>query len=180
MRLKKLKLSGFKSFVDPTNVFFPSNRVGVVGPNGCGKSNIIDAIRWVMGEISAKNLRGSTMSDVIFNGSSHRKPVGQASVELVFDNTETRLVGEYSQYAELSLRRVVSRDGQSSYYLNGTRCRRRDIADVFMGTGLGARSYAIIGQNTISQMIEAKPNELRLFIEEAANISKYKDRRADA
>ncbi len=180
MRLKKLKLAGFKSFVDPTNVLFPSNRVGVVGPNGCGKSNIIDAIRWVMGEVSAKTLRGSTMSDVIFNGSSNRKPIGQASVELVFDNTETRLTGEYSQYAELSIRRVVSRDGQSNYYLNGTRCRRKDISDVFSGTGLGARSYAIIGQNTISQMIEAKPDDLRLFIEEAANISKYKDRRADA
>lgn len=180
MRLKKLKLAGFKSFVDPTHVLFPSNRVGVVGPNGCGKSNIIDAIRWVMGEVSAKTLRGSTMSDVIFNGSSNRKPIGQASVELVFDNTDTRLTGEYSQYAELSVRRVVSRDGQSNYYLNGTRCRRKDIADVFMGTGLGARSYAIIGQNTISQMIEAKPDDLRLFIEEAANISKYKDRRADA
>lgn len=180
MRLKRLKLAGFKSFVDPTNVLFPSNRVGVVGPNGCGKSNIIDAIRWVMGEVSAKTLRGSTMSDVIFNGSSNRKPVGQASIELVFDNTETRLTGEYSQYAELSIRRVVSRDGQSNYYLNGTRCRRKDIADVFSGTGVGARSYAIIGQNTISQMIEAKPDDLRLFIEEAANISKYKDRRSDA
>jgi chromosome segregation protein len=180
MKLKKLKLAGFKSFVDPTNVLFPSNRVGVVGPNGCGKSNIIDAIRWVMGEVSAKTLRGSTMSDVIFNGSSNRKPVGQASIELVFDNTDTLLTGEYSQYAELAIRRVVSRDGQSNYYLNGTRCRRKDIADVFSGTGVGARSYAIIGQNTISQMIEAKPDDLRLFIEEAANISKYKDRRSDA
>lgn len=180
MQLKKLKLSGFKSFVDPTTVLFPSHCVGVVGPNGCGKSNIIDAIRWVMGEISAKTLRGATMSDVIFNGSTTRKPVGQASVELVFDNTDSRLTGEYSQYAEISLRRVVSRDGQSNYYLNGTRCRRKDVADIFLGTGLGARSYAIIGQNTISQLIEAKPNDLRLFIEEAANISKYKDRRNDA
>ncbi len=181
MRLKKLKLSGFKSFVDPTTVLFPSHRVGVVGPNGCGKSNIIDAVRWVMGEISAKTLRGSTMSDIIFNGSSNRKPVGQASVELIFDNTETRLTGEYSQHAEISIRRLVSRDGQSQYYLNGTRCRRKDIADVFLGTGLSTRnSYAIIGQNTVSQLVEAKPNDLRLYIEEAANISKYKDRRSDA
>lgn len=180
MRLKKLKLAGFKSFVDPTVVLFPSHRVGVVGPNGCGKSNIIDAVRWVMGESSAKTLRGSTMSDVIFNGSTTRKPVGQASVELIFDNNEGRLTGEYAQYAEISIRRVVSRDGQSAYYLNGTRCRRKDVGDIFLGTGLGARSYAIIGQNTISQIIEAKPEDLRLYIEEAAGISKYKDRRKDA
>lgn len=180
MRLKKLKLSGFKSFVDPTVVLFPSYRVGVVGPNGCGKSNIIDAVRWVMGESSAKTLRGESMSDVIFNGSTSRKPVGQASVELIFDNTEGRLTGEHAQYTEISIRRVVARDGQSTYYLNGTRCRRKDVADVFLGTGLGARSYAIIGQNTISHIIEAKPEELRLYIEEAAGISKYKDRRKDA
>lgn len=180
MRLKKLKLAGFKSFVDPTVVLFPSRRVGVVGPNGCGKSNIIDAVRWVMGESSAKTLRGESMSDVIFNGSTSRKPVGQASVELIFDNTEGRLVGEYSQYAEIAIRRVVSRDGQSTYYLNGTRCRRKDVADIFLGTGLGPRSYAIIGQNTISHIIEAKPEDLRLYIEEAAGISKYKDRRRDA
>jgi len=180
MRLTKLKFSGFKSFVDPTVVLFPSSRVGVVGPNGCGKSNIIDAVRWVMGESSAKTLRGATMADVIFNGSASRKPVGQASVELIFDNSEGRLAGEYSQYTEISIRRVVSRDGQSQYYLNGTRCRRRDVADIFMGTGLGARSYAIIGQNTISQIIEAKPEELRSYVEEAAGISKYKDRRKEA
>lgn len=180
MRLKKLKLSGFKSFVDPTIVLFPSHRVGVVGPNGCGKSNIIDAVRWVMGESSAKTLRGESMADVIFNGSTNRKPVGQASVELVFDNSEGRLTGEYAQYAEISIRRMVSRDGQSTYFLNGTRCRRKDVSDIFLGTGLGPRSYAIIGQNTISNIIEAKPEDLRSYIEEAANISKYKDRRKDA
>ena len=180
MRLKKLKLSGFKSFVDPTVVLFPSHRVGVVGPNGCGKSNIIDAVRWVMGESSAKNLRGVSMADVIFNGALNRKPVGQATVELIFDNTEGRLTGEYAQYAEISIKRVVTRDGQSTYYLNNTRCRRKDVSDIFSGTGLGPRSYAIIGQNTISHIIEAKPDELRLYIEEAAGISKYKDRRRDA
>jgi len=179
MRLKKIKLAGFKSFVDPTTVLTPSNLVCVVGPNGCGKSNTIDAVRWVMGESSAKNLRGSSMADVIFNGSSSRKPVGQASVELVFENTQGRLGGEYSQYSEISIKRIVSRDGQSSYHLNGTRCRRRDITDIFLGTGLGPRSYAIIEQGTVSRMIEAKPEELRVFIEEAAGISKYKERRRE-
>jgi len=180
MRLKALKLSGFKSFVEPTKVLFPSPLVGIVGPNGCGKSNIIDAVRWVMGESSAKTLRGESMSDVIFNGSSNRKPVGQASVELVFDNNEGRLSGEYGQYAEIAIKRVVTRDGQSAYYLNNTRCRRKDVADIFLGTGLGSRSYAIIGQNTISQLIEAKPEDLRMYIEEAAGISKYKERRKEA
>ncbi len=179
MRLKTIKLAGFKSFVDPTTVPTPSNLVCVVGPNGCGKSNTIDAVRWVMGESSAKNLRGASMSDVIFNGSSTRKPVGQASVELVFDNSDGGLGGEYAQYAEISIKRQVSRDGQSNYYLNGTRCRRRDITDIFLGTGLGPRSYAIIEQGTISRMIEAKPEELRVFIEEAAGISKYKERRRE-
>ena len=179
MRLKTIKLAGFKSFVDPTTVPTPSNLVCVVGPNGCGKSNTIDAVRWVMGESSAKNLRGASMSDVIFNGSSSRKPVGQASVELVFDNSDGGLGGEYAQYAEISIKRQVSRDGQSNYYLNGTRCRRRDITDIFLGTGLGPRSYAIIEQGTISRMIEAKPEELRVFIEEAAGISKYKERRRE-
>ena len=179
MRLKTIKLAGFKSFVDPTTVPTPSNLVCVVGPNGCGKSNTIDAVRWVMGESSAKNLRGASMSDVIFNGSSTRKPVGQASVELVFDNSDGRLGGAYAQYAEISIKRQVSRDGQSNYYLNGSRCRRRDITDIFLGTGLGPRSYAIIEQGTISRMIEAKPEELRVFIEEAAGISKYKERRRE-
>ena len=179
MRLTKIKLAGFKSFVDPTSINFPSSLVGVVGPNGCGKSNIIDAVRWVMGEISAKHLRGDSMADVIFNGSGSRKPVGQASVELVFDNSDGKLGGEYANYAEVSLKRVVSRDGQSSYFLNGVRCRRKDITQLFLGTGLGSRSYAIIEQNMISRVIEAKADEMRYFIEEAAGISKYKERRRE-
>jgi len=179
MHLSKLKLSGFKSFVDPTTVPFPSKLIGVVGPNGCGKSNIIDAVRWVMGESSAKHLRGDSMADVIFSGSTSRKPVGQASVELVFDNSDGSLGGEYANYAEIAIKRVVSRDGQSVYYLNGSKCRRRDITDIFLGTGLGPRSYAIIEQGTISRIIEAKPEELRVFLEEAAGISKYKERRRE-
>ncbi|MBI3773557.1 MAG: chromosome segregation protein SMC [Gammaproteobacteria bacterium] len=179
MRLKKIKLAGFKSFVDPTTVPMPSNLVGVVGPNGCGKSNVIDAVRWVMGESSAKNLRGDSLADVIFNGSTGRKPVGQAIVELVFDNCEGKLGGEYASYAEISIKRQLSRDGQSNYYLNGTKCRRRDITDIFLGTGLGPRSYAIIEQGMISRLIEAKPEDLRVFIEEAAGISKYKERRRE-
>ncbi len=179
MHLSKLKLSGFKSFVDPTTVPFPSKLIGVVGPNGCGKSNIIDAVRWVMGESSAKHLRGDSMADVIFSGSTSRKPVGQASVELVFDNSDGSLGGEYANYAEISIKRTVSRDGQSVYYLNNTKCRRRDITDIFLGTGLGPRSYAIIEQGTISRIIEAKPEELRVFLEEAAGISKYKERRRE-
>ncbi|VAW95312.1 Chromosome partition protein smc [hydrothermal vent metagenome] len=179
MHLSKLKLSGFKSFVDPTTVPFPSKLIGVVGPNGCGKSNIIDAVRWVMGESSAKHLRGDSMADVIFSGSSSRKPVGQASVELVFDNSDGSLGGEYANYNEISIKRTVSRDGHSVYYLNGTKCRRRDITDIFLGTGLGPRSYAIIEQGTISRIIEAKPEELRVFLEEAAGISKYKERRRE-
>ncbi|MFQ3256162.1 MAG: chromosome segregation protein, partial [Porticoccaceae bacterium] len=179
MRLKSIKLSGFKSFVDPTNVKFPSNLCAVVGPNGCGKSNVIDAVRWVMGESSAKNLRGDSMSDVIFNGSGGRKPVGQASVELIFDNTQQRIVGEYAAYNEIGIKRKVTRDGQSNYYLNGSKCRRRDITDIFLGTGLGPRSYAIIEQGMISRLIESKPDELRIYIEEAAGISKYKERRRE-
>lgn len=179
MRLKCIKLAGFKSFVDPTTVNFPSNLCAVVGPNGCGKSNIIDAVRWVMGESSAKNLRGENMTDVIFNGSSGRKPVGQASIELVFDNSDATLTGEYAGFTEISIKRKVSRDGDNSYYLNGTKCRRRDITDIFLGTGLGPRSYAIIEQGMISKLIEAKPEELRVYIEEAAGISKYKERRKD-
>ncbi|UPF02517.1 chromosome segregation protein SMC [Pseudomonas mosselii] len=179
MRLKCIRLAGFKSFVDPTTVNFPSNMAAVVGPNGCGKSNIIDAVRWVMGESSAKNLRGESMTDVIFNGSTSRKLVSQASIELVFDNSDNSLVGEYAAYAEISIRRKVTRDGQNTYYLNGTKCRRRDITDIFLGTGLGPRSYSIIEQGMISKLIEAKPEELRNFIEEAAGISKYKERRRE-
>ncbi|PID44165.1 MAG: chromosome segregation protein SMC [Proteobacteria bacterium] len=179
MRLKSIRLAGFKSFVDPTNVPFPSNLSAVVGPNGCGKSNIIDAVRWVMGESSAKHLRGESMADVIFNGSTSRKPVGQASIELVFDNTEDKLLGEYARFNEISIKRRVTRDGGSDYFLNGTKCRRRDITDIFLGTGLGPRSYAIIEQGMISRLIESKPEELRVYIEEAAGISKYKERRKE-
>lgn len=177
MRLDRIKLAGFKSFVDPTTIPTPGNLIGIVGPNGCGKSNIIDAVRWVMGESSAKHLRGESMADVIFNGSSSRKPVGLASVELVFDNAEGKAPGEYANFPEISIKRQVTRDGQSTYILNGTRCRRKDITDLFLGTGLGSRSYAIIEQGTISRLIEAKPAELRELIEEAAGISKYKERR---
>jgi chromosome segregation protein len=179
MRLKSIKLAGFKSFVDPTTVNFPSNMCAVVGPNGCGKSNVIDAVRWVMGESSAKNLRGESMADVIFNGSVNRQPVGQASIELIFDNSEGRVGGEFASYAEISTRRQVTRDGQSDYFLNGTRCRRRDITDIFLGTGLGPRSYAIIEQGMISRLIESRPEELRVFLEEAAGISKYRERRKE-
>jgi chromosome segregation protein len=179
MRLKSIKLAGFKSFVDPTTVSFPSNMCAVVGPNGCGKSNVIDAVRWVMGESSAKNLRGESMADVIFNGAVNRQPVGQASIELVFDNSDGGIGGEYASYAEISTRRQVSREGQSEYFLNGTRCRRRDITDIFLGTGLGPRSYAIIEQGMISRLIESRPEELRVFIEEAAGISRYKERRKE-
>jgi chromosome segregation protein len=179
MRLSKLKLAGFKSFVDPTTVLLPTNLTGVVGPNGCGKSNIIDAVRWVMGEISAKHLRGNDMTDVIFNGSGGRKPVGTASVELIFDNADGGLSGPYASYAEVSLKRQVSRDGQSTYFINGARCRRKDITQLFLGTGLGSRSYAIIEQGMISRLIEAKPDDLRAFLEEAAGISKYKERRRE-
>ncbi len=179
MRLKSIKLAGFKSFVDPTTVHFPSNMSAVVGPNGCGKSNIIDAVRWVMGESSAKNLRGESMTDVIFNGSNSRKPVGQASIELVFDNSDATLTGEYAAYSEIAIKRIVNREAESTYLLNGTRCRRKDITDIFLGTGLGPRSYAIIEQGMISKLIEAKPEELRIFVEEAAGISKYKERRRD-
>ncbi|MES2623937.1 MAG: chromosome segregation protein SMC [Pseudomonadota bacterium] len=179
MRLKSIKLAGFKSFVDPTTVNFPSNLCGIVGPNGCGKSNIIDAVRWVMGESSAKNLRGESMTDVIFNGSSDRKPVGQAAVELIFDNSDRKITGEYAGFNEISVKRVVNTDAQSTYILNGTKCRRRDITDIFLGTGLGPRSYSIIEQGMVSRLIESKPEDLRVFIEEAAGISKYKERRKE-
>jgi chromosome segregation protein len=179
MRLTKLKIAGFKSFVDPTTVTFPSSLTGVVGPNGCGKSNIIDAVRWVMGEISAKHLRGESMADVIFNGSSSRKPLGNASVELVFDNSEGKIGGPYANYNEVALRRAVSRDGSSDYFINGLKVRRKDITQLFLGTGLGSRSYAIIEQGMISRIIEARPDDLRAFLEEAAGISRYKERRRE-
>src|SRR5262245_32233828 len=179
MRLTKIKLAGFKSFVDPTQVPFPSNLSGIVGPNGCGKSNVIDAVRWVMGELSAKHLRGDSMSDVIFNGSSSRKPVGAASVELVFDNSDGKIGGAYASYSEVSLKRQVERDGSSGYFLNGAKCRRKDITQLFLGTGLGSRRYGSIEQGMISRVIESKPDDMRAFIEEAAGISKYKERRKE-
>ncbi len=179
MRLEKIKLAGFKSFVDPTTVNFPSNLVGIVGPNGCGKSNVIDAVRWVMGESSAKMLRGDSMSDVIFNGSNSRKPVGTANIELIFDNSDGKSGGNYAQYAEISVKRQVMRDGQSLYFLNNVRCRRKDVTDLFLGTGLGPRSYSIIEQGMISRIIEARPEDLRVYLEEAAGISKYKERRRE-
>jgi chromosome segregation protein len=179
MRLSTIKLSGFKSFVDPTTLHLPTNMTGVVGPNGCGKSNIIDAIRWVMGESAASRLRGDSLTDVIFSGSSARKPVAQATVELIFDNSDHTVTGEFAAYNEISVKRTVGRDGQSSYYLNGAKCRRRDITDLFLGTGLGPRSYSIIEQGMISQIIEARPEDLRVYLEEAAGISKYKERRKE-
>lgn len=179
MILKQLKIAGFKSFVDPVSIPLQSSFVGIVGPNGCGKSNIMDAVRWVMGESSAKNLRGEAMTDVIFNGSSQRKAVGQASVELIFDNRLGFIGGQYSAYQEISIKRIVTRDGDSTYFLNGTRCRRRDVTDIFLGTGVGPRSYALIGQGTISRIIEARPEELRAYLEEAAGVSRYKERRRE-
>ncbi len=179
MRLKSIKLAGFKSFVDPTVVHFPSNMCGVVGPNGCGKSNIIDAVRWVMGESSAKHLRGESMTDVIFKGSHGRKPANKATVELIFENNDGRVTGEYAAYTEISVQRKLTTDAKNSYFLNSSKCRRRDIMDIFLGTGLGPRSYAIISQGIISNLIESKPEELRVFIEEAAGISKYKERRRE-
>ena len=179
MRLTQIKLSGFKSFVDPTSIHVPGKLVGIVGPNGCGKSNVIDAVRWVLGETRASALRGDSMMDVIFNGSGNRKPLARASVELIFDNAMGRAAGQWSQYAEISVRRVLQRDGDSAYYINGTHVRRRDITDMFLGTGLGPRAYAIIEQGMISRIIEAKPEELRVFLEEAAGVSRYKERRKE-
>ena len=179
MRLSKIKLSGFKTFVDTTTLDFPSNLTGIVGPNGCGKSNIIDAIRWVMGESSARNLRGDTMDDVIFSGSSSRSEVSHASIELLFDNSSNKLDSKFAKFNEIVIRREANRDGTSSYYLNNTRCRRKDIREVFLGTGLGPRSYAIIEQGMISKIIDSKPEELRTFLEEAAGISKYKEKRRE-
>ncbi len=179
MRLKAIKLAGFKSFVDPTTVSLPGKTCAVVGPNGCGKSNIIDAVRWVMGESSARQLRGEALTDVIFNGSSARQPTAMASIELLFDNSDARIGGAYASYGEIAIRREVARDAQSTYYLNGSRCRRRDVMDMFLGTGFGPRSYSIIEQGMISQLVEAKPEELRNYLEEAAGISKYRERRRE-
>lgn len=179
MRLSNIKLSGFKSFVDPTTLKIPGNLVGIVGPNGCGKSNIIDALIWVMGESSARHLRGNALTDIIFNGAGQRKSVGQATVELIFDNTDKKLGGQYASYNEISIKRQINREGVSSYYLNGGRCRRRDITGIFLGTGLGPRSYAVIEQGMIARLIEARPDELRAFLEEAAGISKYRERRRE-
>ncbi|MBS0306223.1 MAG: chromosome segregation protein SMC [Proteobacteria bacterium] len=179
MRLSQIKLSGFKSFAEPTTLQLPGQRVGVVGPNGCGKSNLIDAVRWVLGESKASELRGESMQDVIFNGSAQRKPAGRASVELVFDNTLARAGGQWNSFAEIAVKRVLTRDGTSSYFINNQPVRRRDVQDVFLGTGLGPRAYAIIGQGTISRIIESRPEELRLFLEEAAGVSKYKERRRE-
>lgn len=179
MRLTSIKLSGFKSFVDPTNFQVPGQLVGVVGPNGCGKSNIIDAVRWVLGESKASELRGESMQDVIFNGSTNRKPAGRSSVELVFDNHLGKAAGQWGQYAEIAVKRTLTRDGTSTYYINGQAVRRRDIQDIFLGTGLGPRAYAIIGQGMISRIIESRPEELRIFLEEAAGVSRYKERRRE-
>ena len=179
VRLNSIKLSGFKSFAEPTNFMLPGQLVGVVGPNGCGKSNIMDAVRWVLGESKASELRGESMQDVIFNGTNTRKPASRSSVELVFDNSDHRAGGQWGQFAEIAVKRVLTRDGTSSYYINNQPVRRRDVQDVFLGTGLGPRAYAIIGQGTISRIIESKPEELRLFLEEAAGVSKYKERRRE-
>ena len=179
MRLNSIKLAGFKSFAEPTTFQLPGQLVGVVGPNGCGKSNIMDAVRWVLGESKASELRGESMQDVIFNGSSSRKPAGRSSVELVFDNSSAPAGGPWNQFSEIAVKRVLTRDGTSSYYINNQPVRRRDVQDVFLGTGLGPRAYAIIGQGTISRIIESKPEELRLFLEEAAGVSKYKERRRE-
>ena len=179
MRLNSIKLSGFKSFAEPTNFQLPGQLVGVVGPNGCGKSNIMDAVRWVLGESRASELRGESMQDVIFNGTTTRKPASRSSVELVFENADHRAGGQWGQFAEIAVKRVLTRDGTSSYYINNQPVRRRDVQDVFLGTGLGPRAYAIIGQGTISRIIESKPEELRLFLEEAAGVSKYKERRRE-
>jgi chromosome segregation protein len=179
VRLNSIKLSGFKSFAEPTNFILPGQMVGVVGPNGCGKSNIMDAVRWVLGESKASELRGESMQDVIFNGTTHRKPSSRASVELTFDNSDHRAGGQWGQFGEIAVKRVLTREGNSSYFINNQPVRRRDVQDVFLGTGLGPRAYAIIGQGTISRIIESRPEELRLFLEEAAGVSKYKERRRE-
>ena len=179
MKLTQIKLAGFKSFTDPTTIHLPGQLVAVIGPNGCGKSNVIDAVRWVLGEASAKQLRGESMQDVIFNGALTRRPAPRASVELVFDNSDKSLQGSWGQYAEVSIKRQLTRQGESTYYINNQVVRRRDITDLFLGTGVGARGYAVIEQGMISRIIEARPEELRAYIEEAAGVSKYKERRKE-
>ena len=175
----RLRIAGFKSFAEPATVEIRPGLTGIVGPNGCGKSNVIDAVRWVLGESRAAALRGDSMQDVIFNGSALRKPVARASVELTFDNSLGKAAGQWSQYAEIAVKRVLTREGESLYYINNSHVRRRDITDIFLGTGLGGRAYAIIEQGMISRIIEAKPEELRIFLEEAAGVSKYRDRRRE-
>ncbi|MBP6563873.1 MAG: AAA family ATPase, partial [Neisseriaceae bacterium] len=179
MRLTHIKLAGFKSFVDPTNIHVPGQLVAVIGPNGCGKSNVIDAVRWVLGEASAKQLRGQNMQDVIFNGANTRKPVSRAVVELVFDNSDHLMQGSWGQYAEISIKRSLNRQGDSAYFINQQQVRRKDITDLFLGTGVGARGYAVIEQGMISRIIEARPEDLRAYLEEAAGVSKYKERRRE-
>ena len=179
MRLTHIKLAGFKSFVDPIHIPLPGQLIGVVGPNGCGKSNVIDAVRWVLGESSAKQLRGENMQDVIFNGSAERKPVSRASVELIFDNSLGKAAGPWSQYSEISIKRVLQREDVSSYYINNQHVRKRDVSDIFLGTGLGGGGYAIIEQGMISRIIDARPEDLRGFLEEAAGVSKYRERRRE-
>src|SRR5579872_7036184 len=179
MRLNRIRLSGFKSFVDPTTIHLPGNLTGIVGPNGCGNSNVSIRVGWAWGELSRGRLRGDSMADVIFNGSSARKPVGAASVELLFDNSDGKIGGAYASYSEISLKRVVERDGTSSYFINGGRCRRKDITHLFLGTGLGSRSYAIIEQDMISRVIDARAEDMRAFVEEAAGVSLYKERRRE-
>ena len=178
MRLTNIKISGFKSFVDKTEISLSTKRTGIIGPNGCGKSNIIDAVKWVLGETS-KHIRGDSIDDVIFNGTDSRQPHDYANVELLFSNTENRIGGQYAQYDEISVKREVTREGASKYFLNNSHCRRRDILDIFMGTGLGPKSYAIINQGTASKLIESKPEEFRIYLEEVAGISKYRERKKE-
>ena len=179
MRINKIRINGFKSFVDSTSINLPNNLTGIVGPNGCGKSNIIDALTWVLGETSAKQLRGESMEDVIFNGSGSRQEVSRASVEILLDNTDGAVGDKYSAFSEISVKRELIRESQSSYLINGVRCRRKDVTDLFLGTGVGSRQYSVIGQGMISRIAEAKPEEMRGFLEEAAGISKYKERRRE-
>jgi chromosome segregation protein len=179
MKLRQIKLAGFKTFVDPTNILVDGQLAGIVGPNGCGKSNIMESVKWVLGASSAKELRGESMDDVIFSGTDSRQALSRASVELIFDNRLGQAPAEWSSYSEISVKRVIEKDKGSTYLINNTTVRRKDVADLFLGTGLGTRGYAIIGQNTISQIVEAKPEELKSFLEEAAGVSKYKERRKE-
>jgi chromosome segregation protein len=179
LKLRQIKLAGFKTFVDPTTISLPGQLVGIVGPNGCGKSNIMESVKWVLGSSSAKEMRGESMESVIFNGTDTRPAISRASVELLFDNTENKVANEWAKYSEIAVRRTIEKDKGSTYSINGINVRRKDVADLFYGTGLGTRGYAIIGQNTVSQLVEAKPEDLKNFLEEAAGISKYKERRKE-